>query len=101
MQTIQYPAGGIHDAFPRHGVATPDFKYLTLSHLNKYTRFIQSYAYSPVNTPGSAMHIDECKVQPRGCLDNHPPFVEKPVIGKLLFDKDQRFTLMDDPVLPD
>ena len=100
MQAVQDPAGGIQDAFPRHGVAPSNFKYLTLSHLNKYTRFIQSYAYSAVNTAGSAMHIDECEVQPRGCLDNDPPFIEKPVIGKLLFDKDQRFTFMDDPVLP-
>ncbi len=41
-----------------------DFKYLTLSHLNKYTRFIQSYAYATVDTPGSAMHIDEREVEP-------------------------------------
>jgi hypothetical protein len=99
MQSLQDPLGGFHDTFLCYTITTLYFEQLALAHFDKNSRFIKCNADTSIDPPGTPMHIDKGNMEPRRCPDDYPPLFEEPVVGKLFLDKNQRFTVMDNPVL--
>jgi hypothetical protein len=59
MYTFQDLTGGLHNSCLCPAVTTQYFKHRALVYFDKDSWFIESDSYTPVNPPGTTMHIDE------------------------------------------